>query len=1289
MPDVRDTTGFFLDDEIDDEGEGAYQEELVAGPNPGKKVFRVVDSRIETINLQDPVGLASGVDFQVTTNGLEASQTLYDARQQASLYLVNLEFNTESAPRFNRRARGSEDPEDRQPHTFAEVLSKICAKTNLIFDLSKPRPAGLNDYAGPFSFRNTPLPQAVTQVLEAEGNSLWTVSAIPVAEAGPPRFPIEVIERDPTGASVPEDQRVVGKIAVNVAEQSVTGADPTTGRGALVTDKDFRGDKKQRGGPAWYGRDAPDPDAADFGALPPLELALDASDLDRVATKIGESLDFSYRYTEHNDDKAGFHAPKGPDGKIIRARARLVQKNQMMAGSITFRDPFAPPALELDKSLLSHPNESLSFEVKRAAPPTFFQTKEALKKDQAARRAELQGLILAANGAVTREIDPNASTTKKIRSFKILELDYSTDNGDGTSTARVMMGIIGFYEPEWVPISGLVDLERGELILDPGTGGTFPDLFSFTSDVVLASFSTQAVHGGSAQAPVPFYFASFTSAVEGTLIRAHVVTCEEMPRALSPPTAIPPYGAVESGEYERHNVSFNAAKIEGYPEPEEPPRDDSARMQQRADGLARALSLPSMARGQITIFPGDRTLRIGQPANGGVIVRIVHDFVPYFKTTFWLEGTPDVDALEQRFNRRKIGEHEGLSQVNSAQVQAAKRVTESRGGQQAARVEPHNHSNELEGGSKLGDVSVTSLLVDGVGADGQPAIRARKGLTTGVLDLKWVPGVGRLVSGGLLVKVLSIGGDGKVSVRVHDDGSLPVVDNVIVLLGGVAATSVVELAGLVEEDQIRPLFFIENADQKVPPKPALVIEGKSRLIIDHFSDDEDEDSNISTEVFATKVTANGKSPDLKFNRGDLDDLMACISNFRRGSGFDGNRLRLFMAEKEHPDLRKGFVCGPFSTLDRDSEIDYAVGPDQERVMKEESFRFGNLADVFRFSHTYDAFFPSAGDEHGIPLQKLTIRTDTWFSDRETDLEGSLDFYSLHDAWGLIRGASAISVGIRGCPVVFDDQDWGTNAAQIALGEPGNRGLRWKVIPICDGISADSRELPTAADACHQNQSTEVWEGDLSDFGLLSDLFRVKDGRLRILMNEEDPCDLGSAVLPPCAGVTDFRTGFVTNGTCDARLSDAFTYHDPGLAGRTRLDLRWSNHFKLTTALDGPLYFWGSSAESPVGFHPENKDYVYGRLALDAGIGSAFKCGAPGAWVIEIPFDICELDTFLDWEGALIAHLNSNYAAIRACFVALGRACPIADIPVSGFCHPTTVIANPGGPVFPLPPFPFP
>lgn len=1257
--DVKDTSGIILDDTLDTEGGGAYEQELTAGSNPGRRMLRhVQDAKLETVNLAAPTGLKDGVQIKLTTRGTEISTVEFDGRQEAGLFRVTREFNTPTAERFNSRVDGTNYPAGTwQGKTIDDVIRSIVELTNgvLLYDGSAPK-----EFAGPLAFSNTPVPQAIAQVLEIEGNNLWTVKADGVT--------VTVINRTPGGAPI-------GKVGVNVVEQSLSGADVTTDRPALVTDKDGRGFKQQYGGPAFFGKDLNQVTEDTFGALPPLVLKPDLADLLRAA-KEGGGLTVSsrYGYSTHfvpDRSQSEAHFPRDAQGEPINAELRLVQEAVIGGDLITRNSSLLPPGFQSD--LLTHPSKKIAFEMKASGPPSVAKEVRVPTSQASATRTSLLQEIAQANGLARRPVfkrDTRLAVTYQL--IQSPSFPYLTEE-NLIPTGYTRFAIIAYWAPTWQPLDGLVDYETGEFIPDSGPVAKYSNFLTpipVSPGIVSAGFAFDQLAGAKRDSlgnldPIVAVSVNFELAIRFTEFRAHVVTVLPVESFVFPVGSNPPFGAVEQGDFEVHNVIKNAARERGFLEPDIVPQDDRPRMAVRAENLAKSLLLPSMARGSIVIFPGDLNLQVGQPANGGMIVKIKHSFVPYFKTQFWLEGAVDIDNPEQRHFRKKIGEHEGLSRVNSQQIGQVDRRADSAnraGGAGGSTVSQHTHDNDKEGGNRLGNISVGSLIIDGLNEDGTPAFQAARGATLGQIDLKWVPGLNRLVSGDLVMEVEVITDAGRLEGPiVESEPGLPKVTNVRVIVAGDVLTTKaeVEQSGVQVGDQ-RALVFLERADPNKPPVPAVIVE-TSVLICDHDADDEEipspgppaDPGNLSTKVF--------RADRLVDRAGDLDDALIVFERpddkTPGASGLTRPRLQLYMAEKDFAgDRRKGYITGPHKdSSDRKDR------------------KIGDLADVFRYWQQDD-------NEN-----LLTVRTDALFGDDNAEgFEGPVSFFDLHRS-STITGGPGID-GFRGIELLYDDADWSGAGGK-------KRGKRYKGALICDHINPHTKQLPTGAGSCNRNESTQVFESNLSSRGDLDDILKVHLDHLMLYMEERDPCQ--TAAADPCTAFTK-RNGYITNGNAFALLADVLTYEDPGAGGGTRLDIMTDAHFidiDNRELYDGPIWF--DEKRVQVGsFGPG--PFIYGRMVLDTDAPPGVKCNGLGAWIVEIslgPDDIpvqlpCQ-EPFLsiinalhnntvivnnasfardnaiiacvtNWRNALCASLAAPLGAINAAICSVADCCELKD-----------------------------
>ena len=949
--DIKDSRGFFIDKILDTEGGGAYERELNQGSTPNKTTFREIDSKLETLDISDPIGLSDGVQIKLTTRGTEVSKVVYDPRREAAVVKVNFEWNTPTASRNNGRFDQTVyEYNFWNDKTYNEILQQIGAEANIeLKKLGLPKTSFsfakvpfLEKIAGPIVFKNTPTPQAIDQLLALEGNSLWTLD--------PVTFAIKVIERKPGPAPADSTQGIVG---INVTEQSLTGASVASDRPAMVLDKANRGFKVQHGSPVFYGRDKPDPAATTFGADEPLELFPDLIELQRVATAQKKKINELWGYTLHKDTKTGqtnWNTPKDGNGNLIpHLGVRLVQEGVLDASLIkrTFKR-----GKRIDPKLLTHPDIGVVVEAKVARPPAIYKARTLFNEaDQVAYRKTINALISKANGRLISEISKDVGAKAQlilIESNAVAPQDVRTE----TDLVSKRIGILALFPAEWTQIDVLVDLELGEFIIPPGDNPAFAQLMS--------AFDLGG--GGSTEVgfiPDPdnlldfidFVKVNFVESLKEAKFRAHVVTAERLDAVISPPGGAKPFGAIEQGDYEKHNVEFNVAKRKGFLEPNGKARDDIPAMTARAEALANSLKLPAMAKGAITIYPGDERLSIGQPANFGVIVKIKHTYVPFFKSQFWLEGTPDVDNPVAAEHRKKIQEYEHFTQVNSRQI--VDKFIESSDGKSGSGggakkiVRPHSHSGPADGGSALGDISVIGLDVKETMADGGAAIQMQVGKRHASADFKFLGGIGKMVSGDLLLKVTEVG-DSSVKAKIFDRPELPEIKRVLVVAGGKQIFD--DVKKFVAPEEIYQAVFIETADQDIPPAVAILVEDND-LICDHARTDGGSPKfpNRSTRVFSGDLSVNG----------DLDDITKVqeVNETIAGAAVKTGRWMLYMSDRS--------PCRGIASAGQG-----ASGGDKRNGFITDGKVWARLADVLTYAEI----------STGTTETRLNLKTGAWFKE---------------------------------------------------------------------------------------------------------------------------------------------------------------------------------------------------------------------------------------------------------------------------------------------------------------------
>jgi len=954
MVNIIDTDGFFLDLTLDTEGAGAYEFEINSGVTPNKKTFRVIDDKLETVNLQAPQNLEQGTSIKLTTRGTEVSTVEYDKRYVASLYKLSREFNTPTAEKVNGRLDNVIYPQGTfQKYTVEQVIQWICSQTGgtLIYGGGAP-----GDYAGPVVFRNTPVPQAIQQILEQEGNNIWYVN--PADNRS-----VMIVNRSPAA-------NPVGQVGVNVMTHAITGGSAGTGLGVQVLDKDGRGLKVQYGGPAWVGRDTPDPTIPTYGALPPLEMEIDMSLLNAGQNGIQD-----YGYTKHKEDgQTGWHIPLDSAGFPIRKECRMVQKGTMSADGLTRLAGASFRAFQAD--LLTHPNLKFAFEAKVSGNPGIYLLDEVPSEKIASTRTIYANKIAAANGRLTSDISRNAHSNAKCQLSYKESSPYSI-TGPGGSQLHYRVCVLALFEPRWQFVNGWVDLDKGELVIDGGSRPTYYflcDCYDNASGQISFDWTVDPAYGGSPQRPIAFVKVKFQEAVLAASFRAHVVTTEALPAVTI--GVGPPWGATERGDFEQHNVIYNIAKVTGFEEPGSEPRDDTDTMQAVAQNLALQNSTSGAAKGSIRIYPGDESLLPGQAANGGVIVKVKHRYVPYFSTEFWLEGTPDIDNPEHKHWRRKIGEYQGLTQVNSAQITqnqvATQRASTPRG---TNTVEPHTHSDDQQGGGTLGSIDVGKITIEETTPGGEPGLSAVANDIQATVDLKYHAGLSRHVSGDTLVRLTQI--SPSLRGKIYNNTELPEFEVTGLIVDGLIVGPS-QYSELLQVDGIYPLSFAENEDITIPPAAYITLSSSTfELVTDHGHDDEAVD-NISTTISGIVATAT--------YLGDLDDLTIVDE-------FDATpRWALYMCEENNQasDAREGFIEGKGrNTAD--------------------TYHKGYLSDIFMYTRESETNRLTV--RHDFRVQKYTDESNYW--------EGPLRFEEIPTGSPLLSPPNQT----RGAPFLYDDTDW--------------------------------------------------------------------------------------------------------------------------------------------------------------------------------------------------------------------------------------------------------------------------
>ncbi len=571
-----------------------------------------------------------------------------------------------------------------------------------------------DSYAGTFSFRNTSVPAVIDQIVKREGNTLWWV------EKNGTKWKLKFAKRDLSGTDPHNAKMHPShgtRANYNVINLDIKGPAEAILDAARVVDEGG-GWKFQVGGPGWlngatggkFGTEPPVDFQLEFDSGSATNLHRSIKDAIQQASTdalLHPSPDMFKAYGYCNieatiEDARGQRPPFSDDVKRIGYHFLPSATNSSIGLSVEIRTPIAPqksqiPFLRLTKwksakdfpdkpkqrgvgtevsdpwriarNLLTHPNIPFAIELQSSGGPVALpeppiRIKEAGRGEADKLKIKLQARAdrLKAGTELYRD-RPVATAFVEEKVF---------NNGDD-----IVIALILFFKPVVAPLPPdvyKVDTHSSHLIFSTqafveagdwsavGRNTTATSIPAGILEWVTDEDKFKAVKNG---VPYPKLFVGIEDAFDtfetstsgewGHKFIIHGVFTVRVPQAESPATGGTAF-RTEQGDYEVHNLKFNAAELDGFPIPPATERDDTERMLERAQILHQITQPRENIKGKFTIFPGDSSLKLGQFTNGGVIVKIRNDCQPYFKTTFWLESSADVDELVNPQPRETLGE---------------------------------------------------------------------------------------------------------------------------------------------------------------------------------------------------------------------------------------------------------------------------------------------------------------------------------------------------------------------------------------------------------------------------------------------------------------------------------------------------------------------------------------------------------------------------------------------------------------------------------------------------------
>ena len=761
-----------VDNTIDDEGGDFLEETLNIGSTPSQAKSSIPgDDDLSSLSLTNPLNLGEGYSFEVSTIGPIISKTIYDNRQRAKSIIFSASFNEENSDHFMSMLDGANYPDGQfQNLTYNEILTFISQKSNaiagaeFIYNGDNPK---LDVYAGEFKFENVDIVSAFTQVLERAGNFSWWLKR----NSGRPGVGmftknVEILDLgDP-------DANEVATLGTNIVTADFTGPDSAIG-GVIVTDKDGHGSKMQFGVPQDAGRNARP--SKTYSTPAPLE----GGPIN--ANNVPPDFDFSKYNIDQKDygvgDTTGFKQPLDQSGNAVLEDMELSFNYPSDIGgtfpvfnvpSITQWPNAEPPIgtadlssgqaafgfdyVKIERKMITHPNVEMAIEVYYSPLPSILRIRIFNEVTVTDPNTGTQTVISPTVqyeawknssdvSVITNAI--NAGKHPKFDSYEFLVNDYK--NNSGRDAKRV--GLVGKARKIWTSIPEMrVDFERAFVYIP----NKYFYLMGNWADVAQASFVTDPSisPGASATTPKIVYAANFGEALAQSKIR--------FIGALSRPHKVgkagsAPYSTIRKGDFESTNVIFNAAGVKGFRK-FDAPFDDLSDMQAIADALYSQNINKSGSRGKITIYPGNQDVKVGQMTNGGVIVRVHHSYVPYFKTEINLAGDSAYYDLDELNKKRELNDTKIAASITDASLR------QSLGGVgggttnsgPAALVAPHTHNDQFSGGNSLGHIIVKSITIDAdtnrdSGKQG-PALELTAFGDQGTLDIQFDPDKGKFVT---------------------------------------------------------------------------------------------------------------------------------------------------------------------------------------------------------------------------------------------------------------------------------------------------------------------------------------------------------------------------------------------------------------------------------------------------------------------------------------------------------------------------------------------------------------
>lgn len=690
-----------FDNTLDSEGEGAYREILRSGPNPSERHYRDEnDHRPSDVSIDNPESLKEGRKIRLGVSGTEVSRVEYDKRRELQRVFVTYEFNTPTASIHNGVVDGQEYVDGHfNDKSFSEVLDWLVEQAaSAGVDLSVVTPADWATYAGPISFNKESIASAINKLAQQRGNDLWEVT-----------FDGQLIVYSRDAANGTD----VAQFGLNVSAADISGSDSAADLSVKVADKDARGLKNQYGGPGYFEETGEDK----HGAPEPIEFQLG---------QVKGSVE-------------GFAQPICING-TFQEWPKTGDKPMTLEYFWDAPNPFnnGRAFVGIDQNLLTHPSQGPIFEFHRETYDvvswgTRYKPDGDADESMSAVRDTLVSNWTARHIGVT------------VNEFQTLTHEWTETADDGTEQTTGVVFVIAWLAPKWeiVPAEGFfIDPIIGRLKWKTNGPGAadIADLSQASSTVsVLTSPEAGFANAGEKSPMLKISTPLIPSAIK---IRGHCVLSTKMADVT---VGTAPFGLVELGDFEKHNVIFNAADEEGFADPGDTEHDDTDRMQQTAQNLAKTNAGLAKAHGTVTIFPGDRSIHVGQATNGGIVQQVEHTFTPFFETKITLSGEPGIDNPELREMRRALTAAQREIAISNRAIERLTGRSTAVGG--AKRTAQHDHSSPEQGGP-LGNVAAKGLSILEADGAGNPALSITDGEHRGALYVEWDPALGLFRSPG-------------------------------------------------------------------------------------------------------------------------------------------------------------------------------------------------------------------------------------------------------------------------------------------------------------------------------------------------------------------------------------------------------------------------------------------------------------------------------------------------------------------------------------------------------------